>query len=244
MTDFWNEYAEVSKQEGGGGGIVTRARVETGYKVYVSGADQADTFFPVAPNDAGARNTAKAKAQAMGRPNWGIQIKAYRDSAVVRGQPATWQSDRHFNTDSWTDACKQVVVPSLKDNGIVNLPWEGWCRIGFQPDPFKQAKGEAGMTDQDQDGNPRFPQVAYVVEVFADEDAARAAISVVTAEAGVSVAGDVSVPEAYGDLETWKTVWASMYKDQQEGEELKDIAKQYQATVAEVSKALAAHIPM
>ena len=176
MSDFWKEYEQATEQEGGGGGIVTKALIETGYKVYVSGLDQADTFFPAAPGDDAARKAAKSKAQALGKANWGIQIKAYRDTAVVRGRAATWQADRHFNTDSWTSAAKEVVVPSLRQAGIV-LPWEGWCRIGFQPDPFKLEKGEVGMTDQDQDGNPRYPQVAYVTEVFADEEAARAAVS-------------------------------------------------------------------
>ena len=239
MSDFWKEYEQATEQEGGGGGIVTKALIETGYKVYVSGLDQADTFFPAAPGDDAARKAAKSKAQALGKANWGIQIKAYRDTAVVRGRAATWQADRHFNTDSWTSAAKEVVVPSLRQAGIV-LPWEGWCRIGFQPDPFKLEKGEVGMTDQDQDGNPRYPQVAYITEVFADEAAARAAVGVTetTHVGGV----EVSVPDKW-DAESWKSVWPELYQAKEAGRSLKQIADDYGVSVPDVSKALAAHIP-
>jgi hypothetical protein len=179
---FWDSYEKVTQEESGGGGIVALVRVDMGYKVYVAGVDQADTFFGVA--DAANRDQAKGDAQAFGRengaprgPQWGIQLRAYREDGLSRGQPVTWKADRFFNTDAWTSACKEVVVPSLRDNDIAP-PWEGWARIGFKPDPYKVAMGESGMTDQDQEGNPRYPQVAYVVETFANQEAAYGGVDV------------------------------------------------------------------
>lgn len=239
---YWDTYTEVSQKESGGGGIVARARIETGYKVYVKGHDQVDTFFAASAASESEMKTAKASASALGQPKWGIQIRVYRDSAVVRGAPATWQSDRFFNTDAWTDASKEVVVPSLKGSGVEKLPWEGWCRIGFQPDPFKLEQGEAGMTDSDQDGNPRYPQVAYVVEVFADEAAARAALG--TQPETASVGGvTVVVPNEDWTPEAWKSVWPDLLKAQKDGKSLAQIAKEWEVTPADVKRAIDAHIP-
>ena len=205
---FWDSYEKVTQEESGGGGIVALTRVDIGYKVYVGGVDQADTFFAVgSPED---RNAAKADAQTFGRgngaprgPQWGIQICARREDALSRGKPATWQADRHFNTDAWTSACKEVVIPSLKDNEIAP-PWEGWARIGFKPDPYKVAMGEAGKTDNDQEGNPRYPQVAYVIETFPNQEAAYGGVDVETSAADIAFPQEVEgdVPD-FLDSEVW-----------------------------------------
>jgi hypothetical protein len=176
---FWEEYEQTSQEESGGGGIVGQVQVDVGYKVYAAGYPQEDTFFAV--ENQGQRDQAKAAAQAFateaGAPNapkWGLQLRVYADGAHSRGQPVTWaKGDRFFNSDSWTDACKEVVVPSLKENNIAP-PWVGWARLGFAPDPWEVKAGT--MKDVDQQGNPRYSQRAYVVEVFANKAEAMAAV--------------------------------------------------------------------
>jgi len=222
MTNgYWDEYEKASQEEGGGGGIIARICAETGYKAYVSGYPQEDTFFPADATDRSAREAAKAKGLMLAKeagvfdertgkpqaPRWGIQIRVFREGALSRGQPVTWSGDRFFNTDSWTDACKTVVVPSLKSNNLT-LPWEGWARIGFKPDPYRVAQGEAGMVDTDQSGNRRYPQVAYIVEVFASEEEAKASAGGgggASASPSVSDSDILAPPEGW-DIATWNAI--------------------------------------
>lgn len=214
---YWDSYEKAAQEESGGGGIVANVRVDIGYKVYVAGVDQADTFFGVAnPQE---RDAAKAEAQAFGRengaprgPQWGIQLRAYREDALSRGQPVTWKADRFFNADAWTSACKEVVVDSLKENDIAP-PWEGWARIGFKPDPYKVAQGEAGMTDEDQEGNPRYPQVAYIVETFANQEAAYGGVETSPADVAFPEQADTSVELPEGVDPSFADFWDEIVDD-------------------------------
>ena len=186
MSDFWSEFEQVDREESGGGGIVGLVNVRTGYKVYASGADQEESFFDAPAGDKAARAKAKAAAtlyaneHGANQARWSILLHMPADSAIrmIDGewQGVTWEKDRYFVTNTWTDACKQVVVPSLKTAGVTEIPCSIWCRVGFQPDPYKLSLGEAGKTDTDQDGNARYPQVAYITERFDSFEAAKAAV--------------------------------------------------------------------
>lgn len=192
MSDFWNTFEQADREESGGGGIVGLVHVRTGYKVYASGADQEESFFDAPASNKKARAEAKAKAtlyaneHGANQARWSVLLHVPADSAirVIDGewQGVTWQADRYFVTNTWTSACKEVVVPSLKNAGVTDIPCSIWARIGFQPDPYKVELGDAGKTDADQDGNPRFPQVAYIVEQFSDLDAARVACGLETSD--------------------------------------------------------------
>lgn len=235
--DYWKEYEETSAKESGGGGIVAKALIETGYKVYVSGTPQSETFFAAAASDEKARKAAKATAKKLGDPRWGIQIRAYLKGATTQGKPATWKGDRFFNTDGWTSACKEVVVPSLRDNGCAPLPWKGWVRIGFKPDPYKAAMGDDGKTDTDQEGNPRFPQVAYIVESFANEAEAMAGVS--------AAGGSASTPDFPDgwDEETWKMTIPQFRAMKEEGKNIAEIGAAFGVPPAAIVKALADEVP-
>ncbi len=179
MTNFWDTYEETVREESGGGGIIGKTRVDMGYKVYVGGVTQEESFFPV--TDPAKKDAVKAQATKFAKehgaargPQWGIQIRVAVDGAYSAGRPATWTQDRFFNCDAWTSAAKELVVPRLKELGLA-LPWEGWARIGFAPDPYEVQRGE--MKDKDQDGNPRYTPRAYVNEVFASQEEATAAVS-------------------------------------------------------------------
>jgi len=182
---FWDEFEQVDQEErgSGGGGIVGEAVIQLGYKVYAAGTSNEESFFPIAEiGNEKSRAEAKAKAQAyarehgaQGRPEWALQIRVKRNGAHSAGQPVSWSQDRFFVTPTWTDAFKDVVKPSLAERDI-ELPYTGWVRIGFKPDPYREAQGEAGKVDMDQDGNPRFPLVAYITEVFTSKEDAMAAV--------------------------------------------------------------------
>lgn len=244
--NFWDQYEKDAQSESGGGGIIATVRVETVYKGFVGGLDQSEAYraVPVGASEE-AKTAAKSALLELGaeKPDYGVQIIAYRTNAVSRGKAVTWQADRYFFQASWNDACKSVVVPSIKEAGIVNLPFAGWARIGFKPNPFNVAQGDAGKTDTDKDNKPRFPQVAYIVEVFANEDAARAAIG---GEASESVAAAVlggDAPDGW-EFETWKATWPELHAAKDAGQTNPQIAKDYGVPVSAVVKAMKDYIPL
>jgi len=253
-VNFWEKYNEEVARESGGGGIICNAAIEIGFKVFVPGMDQAQVWFPYNILDPKSRDAAFAKAKALGdsyglKPTSGVQIHVPVETAVVRGQPATWKADRYFFTALWTDAAKQVVVPSLQKQGIPALPWTGWCALGFMDDPYKAGLGAAGMTDTDQEGNPRFPQVAYVTAVYKTQQEAAAAAtaggagaavatSTVAAPAAPAAPGNVSFPQGW-DLASWQSCWPAIRQAKANGQEPVAIAKDYGVSVPDVMKVLA-----
>lgn len=212
---FWDSYEEMTREESGGGGIVGLTTIQVGFKVYVAGVTQGESFFPV---DGKSKDEVKTAAQkfandhgAARNPQWGIQIRVAKDKAFSAGKPATWKDDRFFNTDAWTDAAKEVVVPSLKKFEI-SLPWIGWARIGFAPDPNEVKAGV--MKDVAQDGTPRYHQRAYITEVFTDEAAAKAAVGSgadTPQSIGQMAMGDApsAIPEGW-DTATWNDAVADV----------------------------------
>jgi len=181
---YWDDFDKADKEESSGsGGIVGQLLVEAGFKVYVGGAGNAESWFPTAELGKAARLDAKRKAEvyaqeqgAQNQPKWSVQIRVVKDGAFSGGSAATWADDRFFVTNTWTSGFKEVVKPSLITHGIV-LPFSGWGRVGFKNDPYFEAKGEDGKTDEDQAGNPRFPLVAYITELFASKEEAMVAVA-------------------------------------------------------------------
>jgi len=250
-TNFWDDYEQEMKERAGGG-IICEAMIDLVWKTFPKDIDQEKTIFsappcnknssaPVKAADKKARLAAKALGIEHGAerdPDKGFVIRAYRDNAVKRGEPVTWKGDRFFFEAGWTDAGIEVRK-SIRDAGIAQVPWKGYVRIGFFDNPYHVSLGEAGMKESDQDGNPRYPQVAYIVEAFADENAAREAI-------GMAVdlpIGTDDAPEGW-DAETWKTVWSELYKAQEAGQTLVEIAAAFDVKPGEVAKALKQYIPI
>lgn len=252
--NFWDEYEQADREESGGGGVICQARITTGYKCYAEGLSQEETFFEANASDKTARAKAKAAAVAQaadygaGRARWSVCIKALK-TGEWKGEPwnairvidgewksVTWQDDRWFIVNTWTQACKEVVIPSLKEAGIAALPATIWARIGFQNDPYKEAKGKAGMTDEDQDGNPRFPQIAYIVEAFESLEAAQEAIGLAKMPAG---------DEAEANYPALPADWEGALPTEAETVEawlgeLKEIEAEYPGPMPKVRKALEA----
>lgn len=246
--DLWAELDRIAAAESGGGGIVALCDIAVGYKVYAPGVAQAEAFFPITPGNEASQKVAKDSADALAKlhqvktPRFGMQITAHRDGALSRGEPVTWKDNRYFNTDVWTEAYKVVVAPSVKAQGIVQLPWSGWARLGFKPDPFKTAQGEAGKTDHDQEGNPRFPQVAYIVEVFPDEATAKASAASDAPVAASNGAEPVWKPESDGwDSVSLKEIGTTLADEVKSGKTLTQVSADYGMTIADALVALGEH---
>lgn len=199
MTEdkYWNQYEKAVAEESGGGGLISLAEIETGYKVlYATGVSQEESWFPAAASDKKAKAIAKKAAQVLAKEHengvvyFGIGIVTSRGKSYKRGALVTWNVPAlvRFTANFW-DSCNDIVIPSLKERKIAPLPWQGWVRLGFQPDPHAVANDK-------KDDQGRYRQVAYVTEVFADEKAAMKAV-------GEMPTGDIgeglSVPDGFDE---------------------------------------------
>lgn len=263
-TNFWDDY-EQEVQEQAGGGIICMAKIDLVWKTFPGEVNQELTLFPAPPcnkNSPAAVKAADKKAQLAAKafgdehgaerdPSKGLCIRAYRDNAARRGQPVTWKGDRFFFQAGWTEAGKQVGK-SVRDTGIIQLPWEGYIRIGFFDNPYHVSLGEDGKREKDLDGNFRFPQVAYIVEAFADENAAREAIGVASAP-GASAAGSYTLSQTAQDarwtLATLEEVWHEEISEKLNvpaplvEKARAQVMKDYTITEADIDYALGQFIP-
>lgn len=223
-----DEIVEISKALGGSG-VIARVRVETGWKVYASNVSPLRAWFPApgGKNEDAEKKRAAALAEAKRfaaqhdapPPRWAIQIRAYRDTAVVRGQPVTWKEDRTWSYPTYTDAYS-LLLDNLREVGILSLPWEGWVRLRFQDDPYAVAHN---IREEDAEGNLRYKQIALISEIFPDERAAREAAGAAT-DGAESVPPDA--PPGYTRA-TWERVIPEIRATLQSGKSIAEVASLY-----------------
>ena len=215
MSNFWDTFGDIVEEETRSGpAVLGLVEISMGYKAYVSGMSSADTFFAVAdPHNGQQRKAAKAKAQELGRANFGIQIKRFRDQTdqFKDGQwvAVSWNNDLYENVDGWRSVRKarngqvrlrnpetlqyenvpvdafpnglgfDMVIDSLDKCGISDkLTWRGYAALMWLDDPAAVYYGDAGKTATDQDGNPKFPTVAVVTDVWNSGDEMREALGI------------------------------------------------------------------
>ncbi len=172
---YWDGYKKAVKEEsGGGGGLISHARVETGFQVYASGVGQDESWFPAPFADKKGRATAKKAAKTLANEHgceydWGLAIITPRSKTHKGGEPVTWSVDTmvRFAASYWSS--HDIVLKSLKDHGVYADGKAAWLRLGFQDDPHAVETGKL-------DSRGKTPQFAYVTEKFANTKAARDAI--------------------------------------------------------------------
>lgn len=236
---FWQEILDSG--EGGGGGIVSNVKIETGFKIYVGGLTNEQTWFPAPggkknPAHIAALNTARIASKKNGiskSPSWAVSIICPLKQSFSKGKPATWKGDRFFVVDTFTSAAQEVVVPSLQENGI-HTPWSGWARISFREDPF-------GTKEKGQDGEERTKLIAYVAEVYPDEAAAMAAVRMQAGEETDegAVEPESAIPSGY-TATTWNKVVPMLQSELAKGKAPAAVAAEYGMDVKFVIPLIAA----
>ena len=220
---YWDSLDKANQEEsgGGGGGIISNATVSTGYRVFASGVDQDAAWFPADPADGAARKEAKAAAGKLAQEHgcnleWGLAICTPTEQSFVRGEKATWNTSVMVRFKaSWTSAAKEVMLPSLKEHGVFPLPWSGWVRIGFKPDPYAVANDK-------KDDQGRYEQVPYISEVFKNPREAKKAI----AEMPKGDATKADVPPGYTAAD-WDELRDTIVEALQ-SQEVAEVAEDYQ----------------
>lgn len=204
----WIDQAEHDAQKAsGGGGIVAQCEINRGYKVYVSGLSNKDSFFPFNPSDESSKKAALGKAQsAGGRPQDSVELIIYQASVKNKNGDGTsvgasWKGDRYFNYDLWTVEFKEIFMPAIKESKPP-LGQKFWGKVVFLPNTNPKAKQE------EYQGVMRAKPVATVAQVYKSE--ADAAVDVPSAGSNGSEpeTSDPMVPADYS-----KADWLSMKQD-------------------------------
>jgi len=199
--DFWNAYDEDRDETEGGGGVIAKGEVLTGYQVFPGGEGELPTFFPAAMGDEEGRKIALNKAREIGRPQWGVLTRVYRDSAYKIGEDGKfelveWKANREEFQAKWTDAFIEVLQPAMAACGIAPQ-WEGYFRLGWRPDPHFEKMGEEGKKEKYND-KWQFKTMMFPLEVYPSVEAAQAAVE------GASASNSKDVPEDWeGDEKGW-----------------------------------------
>lgn len=224
--DSWDSFEEDVKDEvqDTTSGYVGQIVVSYGYKVFASGHSDATSFFEAGENKADALNKAKEFAEQVGagKPTNGFLVKVIKDSVLNR-DVSSWKNDFTKFYAMFTDAIKKQIKPKMIEIGA--LPNEDfWGQVQFVPDEYFVTRGDAGKTDTDQDGNPRFPSVLLPVVKFANREAAVAAVG----------ENETYTTQQNDNSHHWSTETLKNWSNEQINTNLKDILdamqKEYDST--------------
>lgn len=176
---FWEEWEEIANAEEPqlGGGFIGLIAIETGYKLFISGVSNKESWFSSGKDTEQERADAREKAKAFlaenghgdVKLNYGINIICPVETCYKKGEQVEWASDRHFFIQKFTDAWKKVVRPAFIEHSVIT-PSQIYAKVSFADDPYYVAMGDAGKKKTDQNGNPKYPDVAYISVVYTPDE--------------------------------------------------------------------------
>lgn len=234
------DQAEKDAGSGGAGGDIGVVLTQIGWKVFVAGLSNEESFFPYDTSDDESRKAALAEAKTVvpagGRdPRPAIQFTMFKNSVLNR--EVTWQGDRIYTIPTWTDNYKKIIKPavaSLIEQGQeLRIGEEQWMRLSFKPDvgsansPPRTKKNYKFDPNQPvSDSNPEFvPElIAYPAQIFKDKAEAEAAV------------GQQQVPDATSDIDPFDAIKADPDFINDVKAALKKPAKQQEAALLKVAQ--------
>lgn len=254
---------ETKKQEGigGGNGFIAQIKVEFGYKLYIAGMSNEESWLPYKARDEKSKQDAHDAAVAnyvgVGVSEEEAKKKLRQSSAAiiikngtVLNRQVAWKGDQYHVTALWTDAYQQVVEPSLSGK-ITSTDQLGkwlWGWVKFIADPAGRTRA---FTTKDETTGVEKTEirpvlVAYIEEVFPTKVAAVQRATEIgqtnddtDAEASESDNGKVlETPEGF-TVEEWKLAVADIRKANAAGKSPFALSKDYGVEIRFIKEALA-----
>lgn len=188
--------AQIEREAMSGGGFVGLVNCSNGYKVFVAGLSNEETWFTYGMGQA-SQKEALGKARALvtehsvldknGRPaRPQACIGFHVPLASLKAGGENWQQDQYFITPMWQDSFKEVIKPAMEELDIIpGYDEQFWARFTWTPEP-------GGRTRLNQNDEEVAVLVAYPVAVYENEAAAEeGGLGVV----GVSEPGSIAPPD-------------------------------------------------
>jgi hypothetical protein len=195
---------------GQGFGYIGKCWIGFGYKVYIKGIGNQDSFFPFEFKNKDSAAKAQLEANALyakhdmknrdGEPQVAYPCFAIRlyKANVLSKDASAWLEDKWWVYPLWTvstkvNLWKVIVQPSLDKLKLKVGNQEVWGQVRYKVDP-------SGKTYEGKDAEGNLVQlpsmVNYISEVYANETEAKAHV-VVKADAPASGSGKPTFPKGY-----------------------------------------------
>ena len=248
-VSIWDsEDVKAVEQAGGGSGWIVEAEFTFGYKVFAAGKTNEESFFKFDVSNKAEREEARKKAsdfaQAVNErtPTTALAIIMPKDKVYLR-DTSKWRGDNWWVVPTYTKGYEEILKPSLK--GTDSSLGKQWVRIGFKADPYKPKRmSKNQLTGEDVEVANLIP---YVIERFADVNAAMAAVEGAMLSDKKTVSTSTLQPAANTnsgeypdgwDAESWSFAIGDIKEQSKSGKSPAEIAKAYEISVAFVMKAL------
>jgi hypothetical protein len=178
MTDnLYDMIDEFERENQGSGNLIGFGNVSYGYKCYISGLSNAETWFGFTFGNEESKKSAMARAKELlakypssdpnakpKRPQSALRLLIYKDKEIA-GHGSTWKEDRQFVYPTYTEDYLQIVKPSIV---AAKLKRDGdmWLRLSFRGDV-------AGTMTINNEGKAVPKTIAYLAQVYDDENECR-----------------------------------------------------------------------
>lgn len=195
VSSFWEseKIASIEAESSGGNGWIAHTKIAFGYKVFVSGATNEESFFEFDIANQGSKDAARKDAGAFAKshmakaPSAAIAVVLKKEETYLY-DTSKWKTDRWWVIPTYTRAYEEVLKPSLKATGAT-LGWQ-WLRVGLKPDPYKPTRKSINqLTGEETEAANLVP---FIMEVFANKESAVLAAS--KEDSNVAASAPVSEP--------------------------------------------------
>jgi len=183
-------------------GIVGEIKIEFGFHCYIEGNDFWKFYrgFNKPEDTQAAFLSAKDAVENAGgdarqlRP--GVCVKIYAD---VLSRDTPYAADLREFTPRWQEGAYSMILDAI---GSLPIGEKFYGQVQYKANPYHVAKGEAGKTSEDREGNPAYPTIRVPVQKFTKQEA----IDFVAANSNtsnVSTISDAAQSNAQEILDNW-----------------------------------------
>jgi hypothetical protein len=259
FLDFWNQVDEGVKSASSSTGTIGEIEISFGWKLYVAGTAQEETFFPCVPTDKASLAMAKGLANKYivdhglenVRPTYVFCIRIFKDT-VMNKDVSTWKGDQFRFIATFDPDYLGTITQKLREFNVKRVG-RFWAQVSWgqaTPNPKKKPRFVQKL---DADKNPIIDEqtgeavmeeapnlFAYVSKIYPNkEEAQKDAGGDTTSTSPKQEGGNGSLPEGY-DEDAWTMVATEIKAEKEKGTPLPKIAEAYGLSMAWVTKALSA----
>ena len=172
MSDAFASFLDGLEKESGGSPLPKKlfcmVTMGFGYKLYVKGMGNEESFFPFVYGDESSKKAAHQLAEEKYTEKMGAAPERLQPALCFR-VPQTkcfnldaleWQFDKMFFSPLWTKTYKDLIKPSIINSGI--QPGDSWAELDV-------------VSEIDKDGNQTRNKTVVVARLFKSEAECKAA---------------------------------------------------------------------
>jgi hypothetical protein len=258
FLDFWNQVDEGVKSASSSTGTIGEIEISFGWKLYVAGTSQEETFFPCIPTDKASLAMAKGLANKYivdhglenVRPTYVFCIRIFKDT-VMNKDVSTWKGDQFRFIATYDQDYLGTITQKLREFNVKRVG-RFWAQVSWGQATLNPKRKPRMVQKLDADKNPIIDEngeavmeeapnlFAYVSKIYpTKEEAQKDAGGDTASTSPKQEGGNGSLPEGY-DQDAWIMVATEIKAEKEKGTPLPKIAEAYGLSMAWITKALSA----